>query len=71
MNIPLLGAIVSIAYLILKMGINYKSLDPKAYLQDAVLVFAGAMTGLYAFDRFGSKPVVPKIAEVFTEKPPF
>jgi hypothetical protein len=71
MNIALVAAIVSAVFLAVKMALNYKEPDPKACIQDAVIVFASAMVGLYGYERYIVKPVVPKVAAVFTEAPSF
>jgi len=71
MNVPLIAAIVGAVFLALKMAVKYKDPNPKACIQDAVLVFASAMAGLYGYERFAGKPAAPKVAAVFTEAPPF
>ena len=71
MNLALIAAIVSAIFLAAKMAVKYKDPNPKACIQDAVLVFASAMVGLYAYERYAGKPVGPKVAAVFTEAPPF
>ena len=71
MNTAVVAAIVSAVFLAIKMALQYKDPNPKACIQDAVLVFGSALVGLYAYDRFAAKPVAPKVAAVFTEKPSF
>ncbi len=71
MNSALVAAIVSAIFLVVKMALKYKEPNPKACIQDAVLVFASAMVGLYAYEKYVGKPVGPKVAAVFTEAPEF
>jgi hypothetical protein len=71
MNLALVAAIVSAVFLALKMAINYKQPNLKAYIQDAVIVFMSSMAGLYGYERYLGKPVAPKVAAVFTEAPGF
>jgi hypothetical protein len=71
MNLALVAAIVSAVFLAVKMAIKYKDPNPKACIQDAVLVFASTMVGLYGYQKYAGKPVGPKVAAVFTEAPGF
>lgn len=53
------------------MGLSYKDINPKACVQDAVLVFASSALGLYGYDKYAAVKTTVKHAEVFTEKPNF
>ena len=71
MNIALLAAIVAGVFLVMKMALNYQDPDPKACIQDAGLVFLAGLAGVYGFNEYLDKPVAPKVANVFTERPTF
>jgi hypothetical protein len=71
MNLSLVSLIVSAVFLVFKMALKYKDPNPKAFIQDTVLVFASSMAGLYGYERYMGKPPVAKVAEVFTEPPSF
>ena len=71
MNIALLSAIVAAVFLAMKMVLRYQNPDPKACIQDAGLVFLAGLAGVYAFNKYLDKPVAPKVANVFTERPNF
>jgi hypothetical protein len=71
MNFFLLASIISLVFLLGKMGLSYKDINPKACVQDAVLVFASSALGLYGYDKYAAVKTTVKHAEVFTEKPNF
>ena len=71
MNLALVAAIVSAVFLAVKMALHYKEPNPKAYIQDAIVVFGSALVGLYGVEKYAGKPAGPKVAAVFTEAPAF
>ena len=71
MNIALISAIISLAFLIGKLALTYKNADVKACIQDTVLVFISGAIGLYGYGKYGVTKLAEKKTEVFTEKPNF
>jgi hypothetical protein len=71
MNIALLSAIVAAVFLAMKMALRYQDPDPKACIQDAGIAFLSGLAGIYAYQQYLDKPIVPKVATVFTERPTF
>lgn len=71
MNIFLIASLISLVFLLGKMGLTYKNTNVKACIQDTVLVFASSAVGLYGYDKYGSSKITTKATEVFTENPNF
>ena len=72
MNVAIISAIIGAVFLFVKLAIKYKDPNPKQCIQDAVIVFACSMAGLYGYEKYaGIKQIGPKIASVFTEPPAF
>ena len=71
MNIFLIASLISIVFLIGKMGLTYKNANVKSCIQDAVLVFVSSAAGLYGYDKYGNGKMTTKPTEVFVEKPNF
>ena len=71
MNIALLAGIVAAVFLAMKMALRYQDPDPKACIQDAGIAFLSGLAGIYAYEKYLDKPILPKVANVFTERPAF
>jgi len=71
MNIFLIAGLISVVFLIGKMGLTYKNADTKLCIQDTVLVFVSSAVGLYGYEKYGTSKIMTKATEVFTEKPNF
>lgn len=67
MNSVLISAMISIFYVLMKMGLHYKE-KPFPNIKDGMVVFVSSMAAFYASDYFVIKP---KITDVFTEAPSF
>jgi len=68
MNSVTISAMISIAYVLLKMTMNYKE-SPSPNIKDGFIVFLCSMSGLYASEYVGK--TTPQVMKVFTEHPPF
>ena len=71
MNNSVIAALICAVFIVFKLGLKYKNPDVKAAVQDGVLVYISSIVGLYGMEYYGAKPVIAKVAAVFTEKPNF